>query len=93
MKLSKTVVTFEKLEETKKEQQKLAHQIKSKLEPKLAEHEKKNSEQESRGLQSRQEMSELINKLRRANKKVAKHKGLSESHEEVSPSEKPGDLT
>ena len=33
-------------------------------------------------------MSELINKLRRANKKVAKHKELSESHEEVSTIEK-----
>ena len=75
---------FEQLEETKKEQQKLAHQIRSKLEPKLIEHEKKNSEHEARSEQTRREMTELIDKLRKANKKVAKHKELSNNHEEVS---------
>jgi chromosome segregation ATPase len=73
---------FEQLEEAKKEQQKLAHQIRSKLEPKLIEHEKKNSEFEARGEQTRREMSELIDKFRKANKKVAKHKELSGAHEE-----------
>ena len=75
---------FDELEEARKLKQKMEHTIKSQLEPKLEEHLKKASDQEARSEQARREMSELVAKLRKANKRVAKHKEASENREEVS---------
>merc|ERR1712110_483849 len=60
---------FDELEEARKLKQKMEHTIKSQLEPKLEEHLKRASDQEARSEQARREMSEVVAKLRKANKR------------------------